>query len=827
MPMLDSPGWDQLLEGLARGEYNLLLGAGASMEAQDHQENHLPGARALARELVEDFGLPSSNEDVPLSRAYERAKRRTDRTGRGIAKYLYDRFTGCTPPSWYEAVCSVRWARIWNLNIDDVVEQAYVAHSKTSRQKLIPVAWDSGFTEPADRREQVVLVHLHGRAVDPETNRDPNLVFDIAEYFHAVERHHAWHHILADSFTQQPFIIVGATLSEEYDLAEILRRGNRSQQLINRPSIIVLPKFDELAREEFEEWGLLPVAARAGEFFAEVVKALPAVEQHLAPTLEPGGLSPFALAFLGQFDQLTLDRDLKQDPRHDLYAGHEPVWSDIVHGRDARFEMVGRLRRRIEKLDGEPRLACITGPPFSGKSVALLRVAREVLEMGFDAFLFRAERRLDIDAVLWWVEKRERTVLLFDGLADSAPELADLLARAKANKLPILCIGTERTSRKSEILSHVAPQFLEPNGSLQLRQMSDQDIRSLLRTLEQAGRLGKIGQRKPIDRFRYFAVESQRHLFTGMAELEGGRGFRARLADEYAAIKDAALRQAYALSCVAYSLGYALPASILASTAGLRVDRLVEALSPGKPLSDLMYFSRGYPRPRHRRFASMIVDEILTREERRSWTIDLAKQLSPYVTPQTIGQRTIPYRIASRLMDHQIVSGWIGLNGIDHWYEELRELFSWNARYWEQRALASTRLRRFDRAESYAAQAVTIHPDPFTHNTLGTVLMRKAVDWATPRSNAQSDLYWRAVEELKTSRELSGEYHEHPFVTFFRWTTEYCEQQLSTGETIDNDILREWNRWFKAATQAIPFQHPELAAQLNKFQSDWLKLNVS
>jgi hypothetical protein len=827
MPMLDSSDWDQLLDGLARGEYSLLLGAGASMEAGDRQGNHLPGARRLAQELVEDFGLPSSSGSIPLSRAYERAKRRNDRLGRGIAKYLYDRFTGCTPPSWYEVLCSVRWARIWSLNIDDVVEQAYEAYSRTSRQRLIPVSWDSNFAEPDDRRKQVVLVHLHGRAVDPSINRDPNLVFDIAEYFHAVERHHAWHHILAENFTQDPFIIVGATLSEEYDLAEILRRGNRSQQVTSRPSIIVLPEFDELAREEFEEWGLLPVAAPAGEFFAKVVKALPAVERRLAPTLEPGGLSPLALAFLGQFDPLTLDRDLKEDPRHDLYAGHEPVWSDIVHKRDARFEIVGRVRRRIEQLNGEPRLVCITGPPFSGKSVVLLRIAREVLEMGFDAFLFRAERRLDVDAVLWWVDRRKRTVLIFDELADSAPELGDLLARAKANKLPVLCIGTERTSRKREILSYVAPQFLENKGSLQLGQLSDRDIRSLLWTLEQAGRLGKIGQRKAIDRFRYFAVESQRHLFTGMAQLEGGRGFRARLADEYAAIKDASLRQAYALSCIAYSLGYALPASILASTAGLRVDRLISALSPTGPLSDLMSFSRGYLRPRHRRFASMIVDEILTREQRRSWTIDLAKQLSPYITPQAIGQRTIPYRIARRLMDHQVLTSWIGLDGIDHWYEELRELFSWNARYWEQRALANTRLRQFDRAESYAVQAVTIHPDPFTHNTLGTVLMRKAVGWATPGSNAQSDLYWRAVKELKTSRELSGDRHEHPFVTFFSWTTEYCEQQRSIGGTIGDDIVREWNRWFKAAGQAVPFQHSELAAQLNKFQSDWLKLNVS
>jgi hypothetical protein len=52
MPMLDSSEWDQLLEGLARGEYSLLLGAGASMEARDRQGTHLPGARRLAQELV-------------------------------------------------------------------------------------------------------------------------------------------------------------------------------------------------------------------------------------------------------------------------------------------------------------------------------------------------------------------------------------------------------------------------------------------------------------------------------------------------------------------------------------------------------------------------------------------------------------------------------------------------------------------------------------------------------------------------------------------------------------------------------------------------------
>jgi len=48
---------------------------------------------------------------------------------------------------------------------------------------------------------------------------------------------------------------------------------------------------------------------------------------------------------------------------------------------------------------------CLWGPPGSGKSTALFRIGRELIAQGFDVFRFRADERLDREAVLWWLQR--------------------------------------------------------------------------------------------------------------------------------------------------------------------------------------------------------------------------------------------------------------------------------------------------------------------------------------------------------------------------------------------------------------------------------------
>jgi hypothetical protein len=52
-------------------------------------------------------------------------------------------------------------------------------------------------------------------------------VFGLDQYLGAVGAGYAWQGVFGDLFQTEPFFAIGATLSDEVDLAEILMRGTR------------------------------------------------------------------------------------------------------------------------------------------------------------------------------------------------------------------------------------------------------------------------------------------------------------------------------------------------------------------------------------------------------------------------------------------------------------------------------------------------------------------------------------------------------------------------------------------------------------------------
>src|SRR5439155_27239567 len=63
--------WSSLLQGLARGEYEVLLGAGASLGATGGDGRPLPDGKTLAKELAMDFAVDTADDDVDLRTIYE------------------------------------------------------------------------------------------------------------------------------------------------------------------------------------------------------------------------------------------------------------------------------------------------------------------------------------------------------------------------------------------------------------------------------------------------------------------------------------------------------------------------------------------------------------------------------------------------------------------------------------------------------------------------------------------------------------------------------------------------------------------------------------
>ena len=148
---------ETIAEGVHRREYSLLLGAGASIGSLGGDNLPLPSGPQLRDTLVRDFRINNESQEIDLPRAYAAAKRKN---ARRLEQFIRQRFTSCTP-DWHHILTDLDWHRIWTLNIDDTVEQAYESQDIS----IDRFNWTSTFRDTSTSEHQII--HLHGFAKSP------------------------------------------------------------------------------------------------------------------------------------------------------------------------------------------------------------------------------------------------------------------------------------------------------------------------------------------------------------------------------------------------------------------------------------------------------------------------------------------------------------------------------------------------------------------------------------------------------------------------------------------------------------------------------------
>lgn len=817
--------WESLLFGLVRRQYHLLVGTGINSDCIGGDGLPIPDSKGLAEQLITDFRLKTDGEDINLRRAYEGVENLRDTKSRGRTQYFKSRFSNCTP-KWQELIFRLNWRRIWTLNIDDVLENASKIYNKSlaTTREFYTYSWNDAFVEIDRGKDIVQIVHLHGYSLNSE-----NLIFSIMEYLKALTTRNSWHPVFGDEYQQDPFIVIGSNLRDELDLHEFIIRGNQSQILLGRPSLIVLKEFTEFQRAECLKWGLIPVKSDAENFLRKLIPGVQKLEAKMAETITTGTttLPLEAKTFLEQFRPLKSNKKQQVIPYgHDFYAGYEPIWADILNDLDVRFEATENIHRDIEailKSDVDQQLYYIAGDPGTAKSVTLLRIAHNLIALGKDIYIFRGEERPSINSITWWLKHSPNTILLFDNVADFMAEIKELCYKCKENNIKLLIVAAERTRREGLIVDELEYSYLHKYKKTKLGYLTDSDISNLIDKLKKQGRLGVITPKFPGEQIEYFRKVSNRELFPAMTNLEGGQGFLNRVTKEYKSdIKKPELKQVYALTCVAHALGYSLPAAIVSSATEIPLSDIMHEVLEGQLFRIVIPDNKGL-KTRHRVIASHVLEQAFTKEERFELAKNLAIHLSPHISISAIVQKSLYYRIVRELMDEQIVLRWMDVKLAQKFYEELRPFYDWDARYWEQRALAEARMDHLDKAMSFAETAILRHRDPFTLNTLGLILLRIAASSDYSGTMSHKDLYFKGVENLRESLAAGSGIFPHPFRTFFTHTLRYVDIHFKDRE-VEQAIIREWDWWYERAKNNRLFAHRDSYAQLEGYNISWLKL---
>ncbi|MER7071407.1 hypothetical protein [Terrabacter sp. NPDC000476] len=776
---VSSVPWDDVLESLVLGSYSLLLGAGASMGSTNAAGERLLSGDGLRLKLAKVYGLPE--EISSLREMYDYAQRAYEDNSasdnpQNLVQSLYQ---DCSVPHWYADLVRVPWRTIWNLNIDDVVVNAYQkTFDGLAAQDLHVSSWRDAWTVHRQPFEHVQMVHLHGRAAKGD------LVFGTLEYLNAVRDAGASHHVFMDEWADgKPFIVVGAGLVDEFDIA--LPLMSRRPSSTGAPSLVVKPSFNDVEKFRFEKAGLIPVAMSAESFFEEVQErwedALHAIPSDAVEVSK--GISPNDLLFLKTF----ITPSYRVDKEHDFFSGDEPAWGDIRENLDFPRTAAPTSDGELFSFKGV-RVYLFHGD-LSGTTTAELRFLQKCIDSGYEVLEYVSDSAFSPAAIQAVALGGMRKILRIPYLEEYPGALKTLAEVAKSSGTPIVISTAMRTAR--------VPGVSWPECDLVTTHIKDrldpEEIKGMLKTLEVHARLNTLVDRNAKGRYDFVAKEHRGDMLDALSAISRGAAFEYRYESSLRSVA-AEEKQVLDLALLAAELGHSLKFAICARALGMPVND-VKRIVAGESLTRVLTSAGDKFSARHRGLASRVSRRMLQPEDRFQSALSLATALSPYIHPTAIAARTEEARLCGRLMDSARVVDSLGVDRAVGFYDELHDHYEWNARYWEQRALTELAAwpPRFGSAESWARLAVHKHADAFSLNTLATVLLRQSCAGEV----LDEALFFEGMQTVDAARAASiDRVTEHPYVTAFTYLTraqKLSPQSGSLARRVDS-LFNYWNR---------------------------------
>ncbi|PBB07156.1 hypothetical protein CKW39_15165 [Kocuria sp. WRN011] len=720
-------------------EYHLLLGAGASMDSTSRLGNPLPGSSALIEQLCVAFNVPAEEGDL-LWRIYDRSVQAAGEAR--VYSWLKERFWGVKHSYWMEYYARSPWNIVWTLNIDDTFESAYRAIAQESSRQLETLNWDSDFRQSRNLN----VIHLHG-VVDTIPPR--KLVFSLSEYAGSAASRAAWPANFHDVYGNSPFVILGARMRDEPDIEAVVS-GRRPTH--SAPSFYVARSISRGMRLDLERWGLVPVEMTAEDFvlaWGEMTGL--DLEQELGSEME------LAMRVGQQFVELKSTRVASDAQNHDFLGGDEPRWIDVQDGLAAELEWVTKAKQdcgQIGQSLSKSTALVYTGRRLTGRSTGLLQLGHYLRMHSWRTFLFQHKGRIDIDAILSFAADGKAVALLFDGVADFADDLNQLVIKARGLGASIVCVAVDDSNREAKILGRLDPASLAHRRVASINgRLTGVDSARLVDNLNKVGRLGILESCPPNKRISHFKGKD---LFDAMAQLENAPGFGLRVGHLINDLNNAQKQKTVFLAAYASFVDSQILLVDISRMLGLTSDQMVGQIQDDPQISSLLSTDGTIVRTRHRFMALAPLVNKIGSVQAGEFLKDAIHNVSGRLNPKSLQQRNPTSQLVNAFMIQRNLREAIPGADLDSWYASLLDVFgSWSARYWEQRAILARNESRSDatllaKAESFAMRATGLVADTYSFTTLGTVLLEKA---ATPPYGV-AEYFQRGLEAFELAAEM-------------------------------------------------------------------------
>ena len=753
---------------LKAGEYSLLLGAAASLGSVSGNGRDLPLADAYRIELCE---LKNAKTTHSLQRVYQTLDELE------VAEYVTARFSHCAPGPAIKAFPSFVWRRIFTLNIDDAVESAYADGDPYQIPSIRN--YRNPYEESRDRTE-VPIIHLHGFVGMPQDG----YVFSREAYLNIIKTANPWMVVLAQSLAVDPFIIMGSSL-DEVDLDFFLSLRSQSTARRDRgPSILVEPYGDIITDKECERLGLIRFPGTAEEFMAFLageVASRPRPNDLIAPEdralFQGENSTPEMASFFSDFEHVPQAAPVND---HDarFFFGNPPSWSDLTLQYDVARTGTYPIVREIDAVfagHSDERLIVLSDNVGVGKTATIRRVAFDVARQGITVLSCYATSRLEPRSTSNFLNQLVgRTLVIVDNLAEHIYPIESIISLL--TKKDIVFLAAERSYRRRFLAEALSGTDWR---QVTLPDLSRTEIHQLIDTYFKAGLLGDEDLIKRPDS----AISSLQADPIAIAACRVQNNLRpldriiASLLQEASPFD----RRRYLIAALSqYCSNGGVRLSVLSAAAG--GVGLNSQFNSSHPLP-LGFSDRtnNHVIPLNTTLGSRVLDLAgeQNRDELYEVFVRLAVGLAPLVSRNAIRQRAPEARLASRLFDYdQVVERFLGDRAQD-FFEDVRNEWQWNSRYWEQIALINlTRAQRrgiehhdsredLELAMQHARHALVIERHPLTLTTFAKV----SLAYLGRRGGWKTELFDEAIavlgEAINIERRRSR-FSVQPYVVMFR-----------------------------------------------------------
>ena len=767
---------DALVTSLRMGEYNLFLGAGASLDSTNSMGECLPNGQNLKESLCQISGArPSSS----LQRAF------SGLTSEQVEQHVTARFIGCRPGPTVALVPSFVWRRIFTLNIDDVLERLY--ETTGSLQTLRSYHFNDTFEE-LRTLDRVPVIHLHGWS----KQASKGYVFSRSEYARFMATPNAWMTVLADIMPVEPFIIAGTSL-DEIDLEYYLvRRSATSPREDRGLSFFVEPNPDSQTENECMRYGLSLYHGSMGDFLQEISELVPnrqpphhLVSEDTGSLLSADTDPKIILSFSDDFEKVPTT--VTENTTAGFFYGHPPGWGDLAGGWDVGRSLAVDIRSMVDNMindENMERIIVLSDSPGTGKSTVVRRVAYGLSKSGIIVLECTALSRLDPDRTAKALGLLDGpVVVLLDNFADQVRVVANILDMANKKDLIFLC--AERNYRHRYVVSSLGDIAFKTVKGLRLSRAEAMQL------VERYIKRGLVGSSRAINKRSRSAFVGGLvdepiavaccHILNDMRPLDS-------IVNSTYSTASIAERERYLVAALAqFCFKGGVRRSVLASAVSRQGWNAQFQIAHPLPLSYVDRVRRDFIVPLNATLAE--------RTLRRAPKDDIAKafrslgsRIAARVNRRTIIQRSPEALLAGRLFDYEdVIRGFLNSKDVGQFYDEMRGVWQWNSRYWEQVALYNLQLFHEKQDDDYlreaiqhARHAVSVERHPFPLTTLARVLFAQLGRAGVMNMPVYNEAYENLVSAINMERRRSR-VSMHAYVTLFSYTLKYLDMRYKLG----------------------------------------------